>query len=113
MISSDAYSEASANNGSGFEGLADTYGFNDNPNPAPYAPHWDIATGLVMLIVMLGAIFIGIQISFTLLFLAMTFGYFALGKVVFDLDYFQTDPPGSTTGNASPNGSRPASGSRW
>jgi tripartite ATP-independent transporter DctM subunit len=43
-----------------------------------------------MLIVMIGAIFIGIQISFTLLFLALTFGYFALGRVVFDLAYFQT-----------------------
>ena len=50
----------------------------------------EILTGLVMLVVMLGAIFIGIQISFTLLFLALTFGYFALGKVVFDLAYFQT-----------------------
>src|SRR4026208_1669596 len=48
-----------------------------------------ILLGLVMLIVMLGAIFIGIQISFTLLFLALSFGYFALGKVVFDLAYFQ------------------------
>jgi potassium-transporting ATPase potassium-binding subunit len=44
------FSSSSANNGSGFEGLADTYGFNDNPNPAPYSPYWDIATGLVMLI---------------------------------------------------------------
>jgi K+-transporting ATPase ATPase A chain len=48
------FSSASANNGSGFEGLGDTYGFNDakaNPwPPAPYAPHWDIACGLVMLI---------------------------------------------------------------
>ena len=43
-----------------------------------------------MLIVMIGAIFIGIQISFTLLFLALSFGYLALGKVVFDLAYFQT-----------------------
>jgi len=50
----------------------------------------EILLGLVMLIVMIGAIFIGIQISFTLLFLALTFGYFALGKVVFDLAYFQT-----------------------
>jgi tripartite ATP-independent transporter DctM subunit len=50
----------------------------------------EILVGLVMLIVMLFAIFIGIQISFTLLFLALTFGYFALGKVVFDLAYFQT-----------------------
>ena len=34
--------------------MADTYGFNnasDNVSPpAPYAPHWDIACGLVMLI---------------------------------------------------------------
>lgn len=44
------FSSASANNGSGFEGLADTYGANNNPSPAAYAPHWDIATGLVMLI---------------------------------------------------------------
>jgi K+-transporting ATPase ATPase A chain len=47
------FTSASANNGSGFEGLADTYGFNkkdDNPAPpAPYSPHWDIACGLVML----------------------------------------------------------------
>jgi len=50
----------------------------------------EILLGLVMLIVMIGAIFIGIQISFTLLFLALSFGYFALGKVVFDLAYFQT-----------------------
>jgi K+-transporting ATPase ATPase A chain len=44
------FSSSSANNGSGFEGLADTYGFNDNKEPAPYSPHWDIATGLVMLL---------------------------------------------------------------
>jgi tripartite ATP-independent transporter DctM subunit len=50
----------------------------------------EIFIGLVMLSVMIGAIFIGIQISFTLLFLALTFGYFALGRVVFDLAYFQT-----------------------
>jgi len=50
----------------------------------------EVLLGLIMLIVMIGAIFIGIQISFTLLFLALTFGYFALGKTVFDLAYFQT-----------------------
>ena len=50
----------------------------------------EILIGLAMLIVMIGAIFIGIQISFTLLFLALTFGYLALGKTVFDLAYFQT-----------------------
>jgi K+-transporting ATPase ATPase A chain len=44
------FSSASANNGSGFEGLGDTYGFYDNSAPAPYAKQWDIATGLVMLI---------------------------------------------------------------
>src|SRR5688500_6361457 len=47
-------------------------------------------TGLVMLIAMIGAIFIGFPISFTLLFLALVFGYFGLGAVVFDLAYFQT-----------------------
>jgi tripartite ATP-independent transporter DctM subunit len=46
--------------------------------------------GLIMLIVMIGAIFIGFPISFTLLFLALTFGYFGLGEVVFSLAYFQT-----------------------
>src|SRR5574341_1273357 len=46
--------------------------------------------GLVMLVVMIFAIFIGFPISFTLLFLALTFGYFGLGHVVFDLAYFQT-----------------------
>jgi tripartite ATP-independent transporter DctM subunit len=46
--------------------------------------------GLVMLTVLIGAIFIGVPISFTLLFLAVTFGYFGLGASVFDLAYFQT-----------------------
>ncbi len=46
--------------------------------------------GLAMLIVMIGAIFIGFPISFTLLFLALAFGYFGLGRTVFDLAYFQT-----------------------
>jgi K+-transporting ATPase ATPase A chain len=48
------FTSASANNGSGFEGLGDTWGFNDpkaNPSaPAAYAPHWDVATGLVMVL---------------------------------------------------------------
>jgi K+-transporting ATPase ATPase A chain len=47
------FTSASANNGSGFEGLGDTYGLNkpeDNPSPpAPYSVQWDIACGLVML----------------------------------------------------------------
>lgn len=46
--------------------------------------------GLIMLLVLLGAIFIGIPISFTLLFLAFTFGYVGMGATVFDLAYFQT-----------------------
>jgi tripartite ATP-independent transporter DctM subunit len=46
--------------------------------------------GLVMLIVMIGAIFVGFPISFTLLFLALVFGYAGLGATVFDLAYFQT-----------------------
>jgi K+-transporting ATPase ATPase A chain len=44
------FTSASANNGSGFEGLGDTWGFNANPNPAPTSQAWDIATGLVMLV---------------------------------------------------------------
>ncbi len=49
------------------------------------------ALGLIMLVVMIGAIFIGFPISFTLLFLALSFGYFGLGEAtVFSLAYFQT-----------------------
>jgi K+-transporting ATPase ATPase A chain len=47
------FSSASSGNGSGFEGLQDTWGFNDideNSPPAPYSPHWDIAAGLVMFV---------------------------------------------------------------
>jgi len=44
------FSSASANNGSGFEGLGDTWGFNDNTAPAPESSYWDIASGLVMLL---------------------------------------------------------------
>jgi tripartite ATP-independent transporter DctM subunit len=50
----------------------------------------EAATGLIMLLVLLGAIFIGVPISFTLLFLALAFGYFGMGATVFDLAYFQT-----------------------
>ncbi len=46
--------------------------------------------GLIMLCVLIGAIFIGVPISFTLLFLALTFGYFGMGPTVYDLAYFQT-----------------------
>jgi len=48
------------------------------------------ALGLIMLVVLLGAIFIGFPISFTMLFLAFSFGYVGLGRTVFDLAYFQT-----------------------
>ena len=50
----------------------------------------DALLGLVMLIVMIFAIFIGFPISFTLLFLALAFGYFGLGQMVYSLAYFQT-----------------------
>jgi len=47
------FTSASANNGSGFEGLGDTWGFNkaeDNPStPAPTSQAWDIACSFVML----------------------------------------------------------------
>ena len=46
--------------------------------------------GLIMLLALLGAIFIGVPISFTLLFLAFAFGYVGMGATVFDLAYFQT-----------------------
>jgi tripartite ATP-independent transporter DctM subunit len=46
--------------------------------------------GAIMLLVMLLAIFIGLPISFTLLFLALIFGYFGLGVRVFNLAYLQT-----------------------
>jgi len=46
--------------------------------------------GLIMLIVMIGVIFIGFPISFTLLILALVFGYAGLGRMVFDLAYLQT-----------------------
>ena len=48
------------------------------------------ALGLVMLVAMLGAVFIGIPIAFTLLFLALIFGFIGLGHVVLDLAYLQT-----------------------
>jgi len=50
----------------------------------------EAAIGLIMLCVLIGAIFIGVPISFTLLFLALTFGYFGIGPTVYDLAYFQT-----------------------
>lgn len=43
------FSSASANNGSAFDGLGVTYGFNANPTPAPTAAQFDIATALVII----------------------------------------------------------------
>jgi tripartite ATP-independent transporter DctM subunit len=50
----------------------------------------DALIGLAMLIVMMGAIFIGFPVAFTLLVLAFAFGSLALGSRVFDLAFFQT-----------------------
>ena len=46
--------------------------------------------GMVMLTLMIGVIFIGFPISFTLLFLALVCGWIGLGTIVFDLAFFQT-----------------------
>lgn len=46
--------------------------------------------GLVMLFLMIPVICIGFPISFTLLFLALVFGYIGMGTTVFDLLFFQT-----------------------
>jgi K+-transporting ATPase ATPase A chain len=43
------FSSASANNGSAFDGLGVTYGFNNSATFSPEANAWDIATGLLML----------------------------------------------------------------
>jgi potassium-transporting ATPase potassium-binding subunit len=43
------FSSASANNGSAFDGLGVTYGFNNNPNPSPTAQQFDIAAALVII----------------------------------------------------------------
>jgi tripartite ATP-independent transporter DctM subunit len=49
----------------------------------------DAALGLAMLLVMMGAIFIGLPVAFTLLFLAFAFGAASLGTRVLDLAVFQ------------------------
>jgi K+-transporting ATPase ATPase A chain len=89
------FSSASANNGSGFEGLNDTYGFNTNPDPAPYSPHWDIATSLVMLLgrfipiiaplALAGSLAVKKQTPFTSGTLrtdTITFGFVLLGTIL-------------------------------
>ena len=44
------FSSSSANNGSALDGLGVTFGFNGNPNPAPMAVAWDIASGIVIVV---------------------------------------------------------------
>jgi len=51
---------------------------------------YETGLGLVMLAVMIATIFVGFPISFTLLFLALGFGWWGLGDTVFNLAYFQT-----------------------
>ena len=46
--------------------------------------------GMAMLLLMVGVIFVGFPISFTLLFLALVCGWLGLGTIVFDLAFFQT-----------------------
>lgn len=93
------FSSASANNGSGLEGLADTWGFNtpseNNSAPSPWSPYWDIATGLVMLISRFVPIIAPIALASclaakkptpftagTLRTDTMTFGFLLLGTVL-------------------------------
>ncbi len=49
-----------------------------------------IALGLVMLVAMVSVIFVGFPISFTLIIIALGFGWAGLGDSVFDLAYLQT-----------------------
>src|SRR5262249_38439723 len=61
------FSSAAAGNGSGMEGLADTWGLHEPPAglgaPAPYRPHRDIATGLVMLLCRFVPIIAAVQLA--------------------------------------------------
>ena len=43
---------------------------------------------IVMLVTMIAGIFVGIPVSFTLIFLALGFGYVSMGENVFDLAYY-------------------------
>jgi K+-transporting ATPase ATPase A chain len=43
------FSSASANNGSAFDGLGVTYGFNANASPSPTAAQWDLVSALVII----------------------------------------------------------------
>jgi len=50
----------------------------------------EVLIGLAMLVLMMGAIFLGFPVAFTLLVLAFAFGSLSLGSRVFDLAFFQT-----------------------
>jgi K+-transporting ATPase ATPase A chain len=89
------FSSASANNGSGFEGLHDTWGFNNNKDHDPYSREWDIATGLVMLLgrfvpiiaplALAGSLAAKKQTPFTVGTLrtdTITFGFVLLGTII-------------------------------
>jgi TRAP-type mannitol/chloroaromatic compound transport system permease large subunit len=58
-----------------------------DPERPPLSP--EIA-GFVLLAVFLFAIFVGFPVAFTLIFLSLAFGYFALGDMVFYLTVLQT-----------------------
>jgi tripartite ATP-independent transporter DctM subunit len=58
-----------------------------HPGPSPVSHE---ILGFVLLGVFLFAIFIGFPVSFTLIFLSLAFGYFALGDLVFYLTVLQT-----------------------
>jgi len=49
-----------------------------------------VALGMVMLVAMVSVIFVGFPISFTLIIIALAFGWAGLGDSVFDLAYLQT-----------------------
>ncbi len=49
-----------------------------------------VALGMVMLVAMVSVIFAGFPISFTLIIIALAFGWLGLGDSVFDLAYLQT-----------------------
>ena len=58
-----------------------------HPRRLPLSPE---LVGFVLLGVFFFAIFIGFPVAFTLICLSLTFGYFALGDMVFYLTVFQT-----------------------
>ena len=43
---------------------------------------------IVMLVTMIAGIFVGIPVSFTLIFLALGFGFISMGENIFDLAYY-------------------------